>query len=385
MQNASRRIRCFELSPVPWPLFPTKEEHGLNKSRWVGLLVVALFALSACATRSGGDKLYVYTWSDYTDPEVIKQFEQENNVKVVLDTFDTNEDMIAKVRVGNSGYDVVVPSDYAVDIMIKEGLLAPLDKSKLPNIKNLISSQMGLYYDPDNTYSLPYFYNVTGIAYNKKTFPTPPDSWSVLFDPAQLEKVKGKVSMLDDERESPGAALRYIGKSVNDTDPAAIKQAQDILTEQKPFLSAYNSNDVNRKLVSGEYLVAHAYSGMAIQAILGLGGDFEGNPDIGWIMPKEGGVVWQDNLAILKDARNADLALKFLDFTMRGDIAAKNTNYVNYLTPNAEAVKQLPKEVQDLYAQGYAPDADMYKRLEYLKVPTDSSAFTNLWTAVKGE
>lgn len=357
----------------------------MNKTRWVGLLAVVLVVLSACASRSGGNTLFIYTWSDYTDPDVIKQFEQENNVKVTLDTFDTNEDMIAKVRVGNSGYDIVVPSDYAVDIMVKEGLLVPLDKGKLPNFKNMIPENTKQYFDPENTYSVPYLYGITGIAYNKKQFPTPPDSWSALFDPAQIEQYKGKFSMLDDERETPGAALRYLGKSVNDTDPATLKQVQDMLTEQKAYVSAYNSNDVNRKLVSGEYVIAHAYNGMAIQAVLGLGDEFAGNPDIGFVLPKEGGIVWQDNLAIAKDARNVDLAHKFIDFTMRPDVAAKNANYVGYLTPNAEAIKQLPQPVQDLYAQGFAPDAEMYKRLERVKVAENSSAFSDLWTAVKGE
>lgn len=364
----------------------------------MGLLLAATVALAACggagggaatsatsgAAATGGGTLYVYTWSDYTDPAVVQQFEQEYGVKVVLDTFDTNEDMIAKVRVGNSGYDVVVPSDYAVDIMVKENLLAPLDKSKLPSLKNILPENMGQYFDPQNAYSVPYLYGVTGIAYSKKAYPTPPDSWADLFDTAKLEAVKGKVSMLDDERETPGAALRYLGKSVNETDAAALQQVQELLIKQKPYLATYNSNDVNRKLVSGEYVIAHAYNGMAIQAILGLGDEFPGSDDIGWVLPKEGGIVWQDNLAIVKDSRNVELAHKFIDFTMRPDVAAKNAEYVNYLTPNAEAVKQLPQKVQDLYAQGFAPSDEMYKRLERVKV-TGSDAFSTLWSAVKGQ
>lgn len=365
------------------------EANGLKLFRWAGLLLMALTALSACGggggATGGGTTLYVFTWSDYTNPEVIAQFESENNVKVVLDTFDTNEDMIAKVRVGNSGYDVVVPSDYAVEIMVKEGLLAPLDKSKLPNITNMLPENMAQYFDPDNAYSVPYLYGMTGIAYNKTVFATPPDSWAALFDTAQLGPYSGKVSMLDDEREAPGAVLRYLGKSVNDTDPATLQQVQDILIAQKPLLTAYNSNDVQRKLIGGEYVIAQAYNGMAIQAILGLEDEFPGDPNIGWVMPKEGGIVWQDNLAIVKDSRNAELAHKFLDFTMRPEIAVKNAEYVYYLTPNAGAVKQLPQELQDLYAQGFAPDAEMYKRLERTRVVENSSVFTDLWTAVKGE
>ncbi|MBC8162483.1 MAG: spermidine/putrescine ABC transporter substrate-binding protein [Roseiflexaceae bacterium] len=355
--------------------------------RWVGVLLAALTVLAGCggAGTSGGGTLYVYTWSDYTDPEVVQQFESENNVKVVLDTFDTNEDMIAKVRVGNSGYDLVVPSDYAVEIMIQEGLLATLDQAQLPNIKNILPENLGLYFDESNTYSVPYLYGLTGIAYNKTAFPTPPDSWAALFDIDQLQPFAGKVSMLDDEREAPASVLRFLGESVNETDPAVLQQVQDVLIAQKPLLTAYNSNDVQRKLIGGEYVIAQAYNGMAIQAILGLEDEFPGDPNIGWVMPKEGGVIWQDNLAIVKDSPNAALAHKFIDFTMRPDVAAKNAIYVNYLTPNAEAVKQLPQEVQDLYAQGLAPDAAMYERLERVRFTEASSAFTDVWTAVKGE
>lgn len=366
---------------------------------WVGLVLIGLLAFSACTrsntgsatgttsagTSGSGGTLYIYTWSDYTDPDVIKQFEQEYNVKVVLDTFDTNEDMIAKVRVGNSGYDIVVPSDYAVDLMAREQLLALLDKAKLPNVKNMLPANMGQYFDPQNTYSVPYLYGMTGIAYNKKIFTTPPDSWAALFDTARLEPYKGKISMLDDEREAPGAVLRYLGKSVNDTDAAVLKQVQDILVAQKPFLTAYNSNDVNRKLVNGEYVISQAYNGMALQAILGLGSEFPGNPDIGWVLPKEGGIIWQDNLAIVKDSRNIELAHTFIDFAMRPEIAVKNSTYVGYLTPNAGAVDQLPKALKDLYAQGFAPDAEMYKRLERAKVTEGSAALTQLWTVVKSK
>lgn len=357
----------------------------MKNLRLLALVFVGLIVLAGCGGAAKPSTLYIYTWSDYTDPAVITQFEQENNVKVVLDTFDSNEDMIAKVRVGKSGYDIVVPSDYAVEIMIKDGLLAQIDKNQLPNVKNMIPANMALYFDPDNTYSVPYLYGITGIAYNKKSFATPPTSWATLFDSAQAQQYKGKFSMLDDERESPGAVLRFLGKSVNDTDAATLAQVQKILTEQKPLVAAYNSNDVQRKLVSGEYVIAHAYNGMALQAVLGLGDEFQGNPDIGFVLPKEGGIIWQDNLAILKDSPSIELATKFIDFTMRPDVAAKNAEYVNYLTPNAEAVKQLPKAVQDLYAQGFAPDAEMYKRLERARVTPGSSAFTNLWTAVKGQ
>lgn len=182
-------------------------------------------------------ELFVYNWTDYIDPSLLTDFETEYGVRVTLETFDSNENMLARIRAGNSGYDIVMPSDYAVDIMVKEGLAAELDKSVLTNLSNMNPDYLAQPFDPENRYSIPYFVGTTGIAYNQKYFPTPPDSWAALFDPAQLEKVRGKVSMLDDEREAIGAALIYSGLKINDSSPEALAKAQEVLETQKPFLS----------------------------------------------------------------------------------------------------------------------------------------------------
>jgi spermidine/putrescine transport system substrate-binding protein len=330
-------------------------------------------------------ELHFYNWTDYIDPEILADFEKEYGVKVIMDLYDANEDMIAKVRPGSSGYDIVVPSDYAVATMIDEKLLAPLDKAMLPNIANLKPQNLDLYYDKGNQYSMPYFFSVTGIAYNRSKFPTPPDSWAVLFDPAQIEQYKGEFSMLDDARETPGAALKYLGKSLNDTDPAALQQAADLLKAQKPFLAAYNSSDVNRKLASGEYVIAHAWGGTAMQARNGLGEEFSGNPDIAFVLPKEGGMIWQDNLAILADSPNKYTAHVFINYMLRPDIAARNAEWSGYLTPNAQAEPLLSSEIQELYKEGFAPDEEMYKRVEWAVRNDKTAAFDELWTALKGE
>jgi spermidine/putrescine transport system substrate-binding protein len=269
--------------------------------------------------------------------------------------------------------------------MVREKLLAPLDKSLLPNMQNLKKQNTDLYYDKGNTYSVPYFFGISGLAYNKSKFSTPPDSWAVLFDIAQIEKYKGEFSMLDDQRETPGAALKYLGKSLNDTDPADLKKAEELLKAQKPYLAAYNSSDVNRKLASGEYVIAHCWSGSALQARNGLGGEFSGNPDIVFVMPKEGGMIWQDNLAILADSPNSYTAHVFINYLLGADVAAKNTEYVGYLTPNAEGEKKLSPEIQALYKEGFAPDDEMYKRLEWAVRNDKTTAFDELWTALKGE
>lgn len=394
------------------------------KAKLLGLLLAALLVLSACggqtaapaptsapaaapttapadaptAAPASGDlevdtsklstTLSLYTWADYISPEVIQGFQDEYGVEVTVDVYDNNEDMIAKVGTGSSGYDVVVPSDYAIDLMAKDNLIAKLDKSLLPNMKHMKPENMGLYFDPENTYSLPYNLGLTGIAYLKDKFPTTPDSWAVFFDPAQAEAIKGQFTMLDDEREVPGAALRYIGKSLNDTEAANLKQVEDILKAQKPFVSAYDSSSVARKLSSGEIIIGHCYSNVALQARLGLSsGDqqYPGNPQVGFFMPKEGGTIWQDNLAIVADSPNSYTAHVFLNYLMRPDVSVKNTLFNLGITPNKEAEGMLPADIKQLYTEGFAPDAEVLKRTEWIVRNDATAAFTDVWTAVKGE
>jgi spermidine/putrescine transport system substrate-binding protein len=331
------------------------------------------------------EELYFYNWSDYVDPVLLEEFEAEYGVRVIIDTYDSNEDMIAKVRAGNSGYDIVVPSDYAVQIMAAEDLGLPLDKALLPNMTHLDPELMGQYFDTENTISLPYLLGLTGIAYNTEAFPDGVDSWSALFDVARLPEYQGKFSMLEDERETPGAALKFLGQSLNNTDPANLQAAQDLLLAQKEYLAAYNSADVNRKLASGEYVIAHAWSGTAMQARNGLGEEFSGNPNINFVIPKEGGTIWMDNYVILKDSPNAYTAHVFINYMLRPEIAARNAEYVGYITPVKDAVPLLSQEVRDLYEAGYAPTEENIDRLEWIERNETTTAFTDLWTVVKGE
>ncbi|HZG66374.1 MAG TPA: spermidine/putrescine ABC transporter substrate-binding protein, partial [Herpetosiphonaceae bacterium] len=298
--------------------------------------------------------------------------------------YDTNEDMLAKIRPGNSGYDVIVPSDYAVDILIKEGLVARLDKTNIPNIGNLDPNYMNLYYDPGNEYSVPYFVGVTGIAYNKTVIATPPDSWAALFDPAQLEPYKGKASMLDDEREAIGAALIYLGTSINDTDPANLAKAEELLQAQKPLLAAYNSSDFNRKLAGEEIVIAHAWNGSAGQAYTGLD-DFPGNPDIGFVVPKEGGTIWQDNLMIVGDTSRKYTAEVFINYLLDAKAGAKNTDYILYGTPNVEAAKLIAPETKAVFDAGFGPPgSELIKRLQWIKRSEgDNTIFSDVWTRIK--
>ena len=330
-------------------------------------------------------EIHFLNWTDYLAPEILTNFEATYGVKVVVDNFDANEDMIAKVRAGGSGYDLVTPSDYAVQTMATEGLLQPLDKTLLTNAVHVEPTLLNKYFDEGNVYSLPYMYGITGIAYNKKTFPTAPDSWATLFDLTTLEQYKGQFSMLDDEREVPGAALKYFGYSLNETSPEAIAKVQELLIAQKPYLASYNSSDVNRKLSSGEYLFAHSWSGQAMQARNGLGDEFSGNPDIGFVIPKEGGMIWMDNMVVLKESPNAYTVHVFMNYLLDPTVAALNTEYIGYLTPNKDAIPLLDPTISALYAEGFSPDAEVMKRLEWAIRNESTAVFSDVWTAVKGE
>lgn len=381
----------------------------MNRSLSVAIVVLALTLLAACGgagSRSEGEtgstgtaisptvegvdrsrlsrELYFYNWSDFVDPGVLAQFEAIYGVRVILDTYDSNEDMIAKLRAGNSGYDIVVPSDYAVTIMAAENLAAPLDKTLLPNLVHIDPDLLDQPFDPGNVVSVPYLYGTTGIAYNARFFPEGVDSWAALFDLEQIAKYRGKFSMLDDERETPGAALRYLGYSLNTTDPAILEQVKALLIAQKPFLAAYNSADQNRKLASEEYIIAHAWNGAALQARNGLGDEFSGNPNIRFVIPKEGGMIWMDNLVIVADSPNVYTAHVFINFLMDPQVAAQNAAWVGYLTPNQDAIPLLPEELKALYAEGFAPDDTVRQRLEWAVRTEDTKVFTDLWTAVKG-
>ena len=329
------------------------------------------------------DQLYLYTWGDYFNPEVIAGFEQAYGVTVSIDTYSSSEELLAKLRLGNTGYDVVVPADYAVDIAIREGLLARLNKENLPNLGHLNPANVGQYYDPQNTYSAPYFAGVTGIAYNTKYITEPPTSWAALFEPALLEAYKGRVSMLDDEREGPGAALRYLGHSLNTTDPAALAAAEELLRQQKPYLAMYNSADYHRKLAAEELLIAQAWSGGAALAHVGLP-DLPGNPNIAFVVPEEGGTRFQDNLAVLADSPSQYTAELFINYLLDPQVAAQNTDYVLYQTPNLSALPLLALETKQLYATSFGPPDDVtLERLEWIKRGDNLTIFTELWTRVK--
>lgn len=323
------------------------------------------------------DVLRFFNWADYMDADIMTQFEEACGVKVTQDIYSSNEDLIAKLQAGNAGYDLVVPSDYAVQILINAGLLRALDMANIPNVANIDPNLMGMYYDTDNTYSIPYQWGTTGIAYNVTAYPDGIDSWAAIFDPAQVCEQKGFASMLDDERESIGATLKYLGYSYNDTDPDHQAQARDTLLAQKECLAGYNSDNYNQTLAGEEVMIAHAWSGGTALAR-------SENENVKFVIPKEGGAIWMDNMTIPADAPNAYTAEIFINYLLSPEIGAQLSNYTYYFTPNLAAQPLLDADYHDiLESGGMLVDDEIRSRLDWIVRDDKSIIFSDTWTAVK--
>lgn len=302
----------------------------------------------------GAETLNIYNWTEYMPDSILRDFEAEFGIRVVYDTYANNEEMLAKLLAGGLGqYDLIVPSDYMVGIMIEEGLLEEIDHSLIPNLVHLGKEYLDTPYDPGNRYSLPYLWGTTGIAYNTRYISEPITSWNDLWNPAYNRRVM----LLDDSREVVGMALQALGYSANETSAAALRAARDKLAELAPRVIAYDNGIGKDLLVSEEVWIAHAWNGDAALAM-------EENPHITYVLPKEGGVTWQDNLAIPKGAPNKRAAHLFIDFLYRPEISARLAQEFPFGTPNVAALELLPEEVRSNPAA--YPDPEALAKAEWL-------------------
>jgi len=315
--------------------------------------------------------LYYFTWSDYVDRETIAEFERTAAVKVVVDTFGSNEELLAKLQSGADGYDVAVPSDYMVSIMLYQGLLAELDLKEIPNVRMLAAPLQHLRFDPENRYAVPYLWGTVGIGYDSAVIPSPPDSWSILWDP----RFKGRISMLNDQREVLGASLRSLGYSMNTQEPAAIEQAKAKLLSQKPLVKTYTSETYDHLLASGEVVLAHGWGGAVARAMLE-------RPTVRFVVPKEGGTVWADCLVILKTSSKKALAMRFINFLLDREVAARTSNRVLFASANGEAQSLVAARVRDNPA--VYPDYSVFDRLEWMTdVGKAIRLYDRAWTELK--
>ncbi|HAR6066134.1 spermidine/putrescine ABC transporter substrate-binding protein [Staphylococcus pseudintermedius] len=283
------------------------------------------------------EKLYVYNWGEYIDPELLDQFEEETGIKVVYETFDSNEAMEAKIRNGGTHYDVAFPSDYTIEKMKKEHLLRPLDHKKIPNMKHLDPYYMNQPFDRKNEYSMPYFFGTVGILYDKEKYEDIDfNSWNALKD----SRLKNDVLLVDGAREIMGISLNSLGYSLNDKNPEHLKQAEQHLKTFAPNIRGVVGDEIQMMLEQHEASAAVIWSGSAAPV-------FHEDERFDYVVPKEGSNLWFDNMVIPKTAQNVEGAHKFINFLLDPEVNKQNTEWVEYATPNETARKQLPEEIRD--------------------------------------
>ncbi len=308
------------------------------------LLIVLIIILSVIScTGKKQQQLYIFNWTDYIDPVLIAEFEKANDCKIVYDTYNSNENMLTKLLTTQSAYDIVVPSGDHVSILQSQGVLEPLDKTKLKNYANIdtLILNKAQQFDEGNKYSIPYFWGTAGFIYNKKKLSDAEmksPSWMLIAD-AKFAKNKA-ITMLDDEREVIGAALIYNGYDPNILTDDTIAKARATLLQWDKNVSQYDSDSFKNEIQDGSVWMAQAYNGDALQVM-------KENSDVGFTLPKEGSTLWIDFLVIPAKAENKELAYKFIDFLLEKNNAMKNTMFVQYATPNKAAYELLPPEVKN--------------------------------------
>lgn len=304
-----------------------KRRHFLRNSA----AALAAASLPACkSSKAPGKTLTVFTWADYLSDDAKAGFEHAHDCTVVIDTFDSNEAMLAKLEAGATGYDVLVPTSYAVQALKRKGLLQPLDHSKLPNLKNVDPDHLAKAADAAMEVSVPYMMAPTCLAYLSSKVDSPVESWSML-DRAEL---KGRVTLLDDMREVLGAALKLLGHSLNSTDPAELAAARDVVIRWKGNIAKFESEQYKTGIASGEFHLVHGYAGDLIQVE-------EENEDLRIFLPREGTAFSCDDLCIPKDAGQPDLAHAFINHLCDAVVATENMQWIGYRAPNSAAYPSL--------------------------------------------
>jgi spermidine/putrescine transport system substrate-binding protein len=362
--------------------------------RWVGLSV-ALFCVlvTGCAPQSddavhdqaAARVLQLFNWNNYIAPETIERFEAMCDCHVEQDYFSDNEEMLAKLAAGATGYDLIVPTGNAMDTLIRQGVLIPLDNTLLPNLKNIHPAYLKTRFDPDNRYSVPYAYTLTLLGFNAnkmRELGLPVDTWAVIFEPEYLQKIKGRVTVLDSPRELMAAALLYLGYAANDQDEAHWSQAKELIIRAKPYWAAFSNTSYIREIAIGDLWVVHGYSNDLFQAALDAqktGRHFT----IDYAIPKEGAVMSLDSMVLHKSGKHPDLAHQFINFMLDGRNSAELTNLIGSGNPNVAARPFIRPEL--VHNNVIFPDEHTLPRLEMI---TDLShkqrrVLSRMWTEIK--
>lgn len=320
----------------------------------------------------------VYTWSEYIHEYLIEVFKMNTGIDVVYDTYESPDEMRAKVTTGQSGYDVVMVPDYMVPELIVLGLLTELDTTQLSNAIHLDDKFKNPAFDPENKYSIPYLWGTTGVGWNSAKVTDGVNSWADVFEPEKLGKYQKTVTMLEEMREPIGAALKYLGYSLNDTDDAHLNEAKEILLAQKPYLAKYaGANEYIPGLAGLRFNISQAYSGDVFVAA-------EENPDITYTIPEEGCTLWVDNMTVPKDALHPVAAHMWINYILDPTVIAIISNTRYYANPNKDSVPFLNPDVAEDPA--IYPPEEVYKKLEILKPATQEELekYQKLWLDVVG-
>jgi len=332
-----------------------------NFNRLITLLFALAFIAGGCkkgtstASSTAGERVVnVCSWSEYLPQDVRDAFTAKTGIKVNLTLYESNEMLLDKLQTGVADLDLVVPSDYTVAILKRQNMVQKIDASKIPNWRNLDPRLMGRAYDPQNEYAMPIFWGTTGIGFNRQALGNV-DSWSVMFD----EKNAGKILMLKDSRECLAAALKLMGKSINEKDPAVLRQAGEMLKNQKRLVKVYTSDDFDQTLGRGDVMLAHGFNGQLAKLVATDKAKF------GYVVPKEGATMWIDAFCIPAKAKHVAEAHEFLNYLLDAKVGAQLVNSVSYASSNTAARAEIKPEILNDPAI-YPPD-DVIKRCEVME------------------
>mgnify|MGYP000879912633 FL=1 len=316
------------------------------------ILIYVTARINSLQGYSGADTLTIYNWGDYVDPDLIAVFEEESGLKVIYQTFESNEAMLTKIAHGGSTFDVVIPSDYAINKMKEQGLLIPLDHAQLPNLEHIDPRFLDLPFDERNEYSVPYFWGTLGIIYNSELLGGKHlESWHDLWD----DSLRNEIILVDSAREVIGLGLNTLGYSLNDTNAEHLQEAQGKLEELIPNVKAIVGDELKMLLANEEASVGLVWSGDAALII-------DENPNLDYVIPAEGTNVWFDSMVIPITATNVEGAHQFINFMLDPENSALNTEYVGYSTPNQTALEYLPEEITE--DERFYPGPDITDKLE---------------------
>jgi spermidine/putrescine transport system substrate-binding protein len=347
---------------------------------WFGLSILASVSFTGCSPPSAGlaagkpyagQTLNVFNWSDYIDPELLAEFERRTGARVQYDTYSSDAELETKLLSGGGGYDVIFPSDRSLPMLIKKDLLAKLDKSLLPNWQGLDPKFLNTPPDPGSQFIAPYFWGTLAVGVRTDKIAAPGTGFETLFD----ERYQGHITMLDDPEHVVAVALLHLGYPLNSTEDAQLAAAQELLVRQRPWVSAYTSDDYKERLIKGEAWAVLGWSGDILQAR-------KEQPNIRAVVPASGTLIWLDGMAILKNAKQPRLAHEFVNFLLEPEIAARNADFVNYATPVLAAKDKIKKELRNDPA--VYPPSELLDRCQWLQ---DRGAaiekIENLWQQVR--